>query len=86
MYKMTLLNIYAPTANKTKEQFLNTITKHINEYSNNITLGGNLNTYLTDLDNYGKLDNQPKYAMRINNVMDDMDLVNAWRLRNPVTR
>jgi exonuclease III len=87
-YDMTLINVYAPTGDKVKEQikFLENISKYMNEYSNNIILGGDLNTYLSELDKYGKIDKISEYASKINNYLQDMDLVDIWRLINPETK
>jgi hypothetical protein len=71
---MTLLNIYAPTADKPKEQleFLDGITRYINEYSNNLILASNLNTYLSELDKHGKIDRYSEYSTRLNNILEQM--------------
>jgi endonuclease/exonuclease/phosphatase (EEP) superfamily protein YafD len=58
------MNIYAPTGDKVKEQlqFLESITQHIMEHSNNLIIGGDFNTYLSELDKYGKFDKLSEYA------------------------
>ena len=71
--ELTLLNIYAPTGDKIKEQlqFIDTITEFINEHSNNLIVMGDFNTYLTNLDTYEKLDKTSEHANKINNILED---------------
>jgi exonuclease III len=63
-HNFTLLNVYAPTGDKVKEQvqFLESITEHINEYNNNLIIGGDLNTYRTETDKHGILEKNSEYA------------------------
>ena len=85
---MTLLTVYAPTGDKVKEQvqFLQSITEHINEYNNNLIIGGDLNTYLTETDKHGILEKNSEYANKINNIIEDTDMVDVWLLLNLTTK
>ena len=60
-HDITLMNIYAPIGDK-QLQFLESITQHITEHSNNLIIGGDFNTYLSELDKYGKFDKLSEYA------------------------
>jgi exonuclease III len=87
-HDLTLLNVYSPTGDKVKEQvqFLESITEYINEYNNNLIIAGDLNTYLTEIDKHGKVKKKSEYAKKINNIIDDTDMVDVWRLLNPTTK
>jgi exonuclease III len=87
-YDLTILNIYAPTADKQKEQMdlLRQINNYVNDYSNNLILAGDLNTYLTELDKHGKVEKLTEFSLSLNNTMQQSDMVDVWRLLNPEQR
>jgi exonuclease III len=62
------------------------ITTYVHEYSNNLILAGDLNTYLTELDKHGNIDKQTEFAISLNNIMQQTDMVDVWRLLNPEQR
>jgi exonuclease III len=85
---LALLNVYAPTSDKHKEQgeFLDTIIPYLHEYSHKVILAGDLNTYLSDLDKHGIINKQSEYSMRISSLMLDLDLCDIYRVTNPEAR
>jgi exonuclease III len=77
--------VYAPTADKQSEQlaFLDTIIPYANEYSHKIVIAGDFNTYLSDLDKYGKTGKLTEYNTRINTLINELDLCDIFRVLNP---
>lgn len=87
----TLINIYAPTKNHPQSQLdLLAALKHIlseNEDSSFI-IGGDLNTYLNPIldRDCTKAESLTKYAKEILNIMETNELIDIWRVLNPVTK
>ena len=87
---MTLVNIYAPTQDKPKEQMqvLNEIMQIIKDNVYNLVLGGDFNTHLCPkLDMYHNTSNSTSmYASRIIELMQEWELCDVWRIYNPDSR
>ena len=89
--KYILFNYYAPTKDKPHEQVqhLENIMALVNNYSDeNVILGGDFNVCLNpEIDKIGgKTEKQSDYALKLLDYMDEMDLVDIWRKRNPDVR
>jgi hypothetical protein len=87
---MTLLNIYAPTRDKTIDQtdFYNKLMKEISNISNRIIWTGDFNLHLNPaLDQFrtGNL-KRNNNADLINSYMQENNLSDIWRIRNPTAR
>ena len=83
--KLTIMNLYAPTADKSVEQaeFLDEIVPILEENSVDLIIGGDLNTYLEEIDKYGNNVIITKFATRLKNVMHELGLLDIWRVTNP---
>ena len=85
--EFTIINIYSPTKDNLKSQleFSHQINEILNKHhDNNIILGGDLNTYLSNLDKKGgKIENPTKYTDKINELCEIYGLTDIWRNRNP---
>jgi exonuclease III len=86
--EMCLLNVYAPTADRIAEQakLLHNILPIIEEHCDIIVIGGDLNTCLSQLDKYGHYKGETEFATRLKIIMEDMNLVDIWRIINPEAR
>jgi hypothetical protein len=86
-YELTLLNIYAPTADKQQEQieFLDSILPYVNEHGHKIIIAGDFNTYLSKLDKYGDY-KATEYSNRIKTIMDELSICDIFRVLNPNNR
>ena len=86
--KMTLLNVYAPTSEKTHEQseLLDKIIPLMQKHSCNLILRGDLNTTFSELNKFSKGIKISTFANRLQNIMDDLDLCDIYRILNPDTR
>jgi exonuclease III len=75
--ELTLLNLYAPTADKSVEQaeFCDEIAPLLEENSVNLILGGDLNTYLEEADKYGNNVTITKFATRLKHIMNELGLI-----------
>ena len=83
---LILLNIYCPTKDKPNEQmaFLDEVNKLLSNYNEDeIIVGGDLNTYLDEnLDKKGnRLELKSGYTIGWNGLMENLNLVDIWRLR-----
>lgn len=83
-----LINIYAPTKDKEKDQldFLNTLIDTLKNYTdNNIIIGGDFNTYLDpERDKKGgRVEKATRYAKDIIDLQESFHLIDIWRVRNP---
>ena len=83
-----LLNTYAPTKDKASSQlsFLDKLSDIMKDYlDRQIIWAGDLNTYLQpEIDKQGGVkESQSEYALNIMSIMDNLDLVDIWRIRNP---
>ena len=86
--ELLLINLYCPTKDKIKaqEDFYVDISKIIEEYGEQkLLIGGDLNTYLDVKKDKkgGKQESQSKFSENINNLMNEYDLADIWRIRNP---
>jgi exonuclease III len=84
--KLTLLNYYAPTADKTTEQQqqLEHILPIIHNNFSEIIWGGDMNmTLIPELDKYRNTENMTKYATKITQILQEYDLCDIWRLMHP---
>ena len=85
--ELTLLNVYAPTANNTTEQmtFLQKLIPLLDEYSHNLILGEDLNTYFDHNNKYGT-PHFTQFSKSLSTIMDDLDISDIWRILNPDIR
>ena len=87
----TLMNLYCPTKDNHKAQceFLKSVINLIEDYgSENLIIGGDLNTYLDiSMDKKGgNIEKPSKYAENINSFCEEYALSDLWRVRNPEKR
>ncbi len=85
----TIINLYAPTKDKTKEQisFFNSLLPLIDQSDINTIIGGDFNICLNSIDKSGgRVEPVSAYATLIKNFMDENDYVDVWRLMNPDTK
>ena len=84
---ITLLNCYAPTNSKSKDQinFLNSLLPLITKYQENLLMGGDLNVHLNpDIDKKGgKTHTLSQYASQLIAIMEEYNLIDIWRVCNP---
>ena len=85
---VTIINIYAPTKDKESEQieFLNFLYESLLDYGDkNIILGGDFNVCLNPLlDKKGGVkEDISKYATSLYEMMEEFNLIDAWRIINP---
>jgi exonuclease III len=87
-HELALLNVYAPTADKTNEQIacLDKISPLIEQYYYKLIMAGDFNTALCEYDKYGTFNNPSIFANNLNTLMEDLDLMDVWRVLNPETR
>jgi hypothetical protein len=84
--KLTLLNYYAPTADKIMEQQrqLEQILPIIHNNFSELIWGGDMNMTLNpELDKYGKTENKSKYVTKILQILQEYNLCDIWRLMHP---
>ena len=84
--EISLVNIYAPTKDKTAEQidFFNTLVTQLDNCSLNTIIGGDFNICLRDIDKSGgRKEPVSGYATAIKNFMEACDYVDVWRLHHP---
>jgi exonuclease III len=86
-FLLNLVNIYAPTKDKPNDQniILEQLQEHIKLAETPTLLGGDLNTYLDPvLDKKGgKTEPCSKFAIRLQQLMDEYNLIDVWRSLNP---
>jgi exonuclease III len=84
-HKLCLLNVYAPTADKAKEQndFMDEITPIIDNNSHQLILAGDLNCHLTPKDKYGQQYKTTRFVTRLNTIIEQLELLDIWRTLNP---
>ena len=84
---LTLMNLYAPTKNDINNQmnFISKLIPKINEFHENLIMGGDLNTYLNpQLDKKGgKLQNISQYASRLLEMFEEYNLIDSCCICNP---
>lgn len=84
--ELTLVNLYAPTQDKPKEQLdiLGEIIEQVSDCIHKLIWLGDFNIHLTSLDAY-KDDNFKvgKSANRLSVFMEDSQLMDIWRMLNP---
>jgi exonuclease III len=87
-YELALCNIYAPTADKQREQldFLDSILPLINEYADKMILAGDFNTYMSDLDKHGEIKKASEYSSRIKTIIEEVNMCDIYRVLNPEIR
>jgi exonuclease III len=88
----SLLNVYAPTADKPKEQitFFNQLDKIFSEISHTkILSGGDFNSVFNPLlDKHKPKENEKplKAAQELKNIIESHNLIDIWRVTNPNTK
>jgi exonuclease III len=84
---MTLMNIYAPTADKTTEQqeFLQFLLPYIEQNNDSLVWGGDFNTHLKSEDKHGKEVKITKFATTLQNIMHELSLIDIWRVTHEDT-
>jgi hypothetical protein len=87
-HKLCLLNAYAPTADKIEQQnnFLDKITHIIDRNAHQLILAGDLNCHLTQTDKYGSNYKQTIFASRLNTIIEELNVMDIWRVLNPDTK
>ena len=85
---LILINIYAPTKDKTNLQkdFFQFVHKTVSEYADkNIILGGDFNVCLNpNIDKKGgSKESTSQSAELIQTIMEDLNLIDVWRCLNP---
>ena len=88
-YRLTLANIYAP--NEDRPEYFTNIYSELQSYFSldNLILGGDFNCLLdVSLDKSGgsKIHSHPNALLEIESIMEDLDLVDIWRCKNPSKR
>lgn len=85
-------SLYAPTADSPEEQnqFMDTLEESLTELSPvNMILGGDLNVALSPSQDRSNSSSSPLYGdamrQRVLSLMDEADLTDVWRYRNPST-
>ena len=86
--ELILANVYAPTKDHIQLQlsFISELEDFLQSYlGKNVLLGGDFNTCLNEkIDKKGGITNiQTTYNKRIRGLMENMNLVDIWRTRNP---
>ena len=86
--KLTILNVYAPTKNYQNNQLrlLDNIQDLLMPFlGGNIILAGDFNTYLNPLldKQGGTTEDKSEFSKRLDGLLDEFDLVDIWRIRNP---
>ena len=83
--RIVLCNLYAP--NKDKPLFFHQLIKSMVNMSSNIIMVGDYNLVLdTNLDRHGSSYNNKKAQMVLEQIMQELSLIDVWRVRNPNTR
>ena len=86
-----LVNAYAPTKDNPKEQkqFITTLKEKLTSYQEgNLIIAGDFNVCLNPtVDKSGGRNETPSdYAKLMISFMEEFDLIDIWRIRNPDTR
>ena len=86
--QLKTINIYAPTKDHAIQEIdFWTILKNMYRKTviKNIMIGGDLNTYLDPkIDNKGgTIENKSRYSTSILNLVEEFNLTDIWRVRNP---
>lgn len=85
--RLTLGNVYGP--NDDNPVFFNMIQTKLGDHDNGLTiLGGDFNVvqdYSLDISNI-RNQNNPKAHEKVNNMKEELDLYDPWRLQNPDTK
>ena len=87
--KLVLVNLYAPTADKSADQksFGELVNLKLEGYTGqNIIIGGDLNTRFDDIDTTRTHDLDKSYNGLITKLMHNLNIVDIWRLRHPDTK
>jgi exonuclease III len=85
---LALCNYYAPTGDKKREQMemLDKLEPLLSNIQHKLILAGDLNTWLQPkLDKHGNGETN-KAIRKINNMIENLDLIDIWRILNPDTR
>ena len=84
-----LINIYAPTQDMEIEQ-LTFFTELVSDVEENldkkIIIGGDLNLCLKSMDNSSDVLKKSKARVQINQMLENYDLIDIWRVHHPETR
>ena len=86
---LALLNIYAPTKDKVKEhvEFINSLRNELEMFSEKLIIGGDMNLYLNyNLDKDNTQSPNVKASAELQNVLNDFEYVDIWRILNPTTK
>jgi len=86
-----LINVYAPTKNNQRQQlefFSNLQTVVTNNEEASLVIAGDFNTYLDPLldKQGGNIEPVSQYTAKLQNLIDNQDLVDVWRTYNPTTK
>jgi exonuclease III len=88
-----LSNVYAPTRDHKAQQlkFITELQQMITPYQNeNLLIGGDFNLYLNlkldKLDSMSNKGDNPVYRAEIKSMLETLDLNDAWRTLNPLSR
>lgn len=87
--RLLLISVYAPTGTdqKKKCEFLDSFRNILLAYSNCRTLvGGDFNIKLMALDSDNSGFTNTRSVVKLNNILDEFDLVDVWRMQHPTTR
>ena len=87
--KLSFLNYYTPTNNKTGEQKqeLPKILPHIHDNFTDILWGGDMNmTLQPKLDKNGMTERTAKYVTKVSEIVNKFDLCDIWHLLHPNTK
>ena len=89
-YLLDLVNIYAPTKDKQKEQnmFINTLNDIVRTSENSLIVGGDFNTYLDPIIDKcgGKTEQLSSSAQAIHNLCEEVNMVDIFRILNPTLK
>ena len=84
---LAIINYYGPTTDKQTEQieYISKLYPHISELSHKLIMGGDFNTCLAPgLDRYKNKNEKPtKFADRLNNLIEEFDLVGCLEDAKP---
>ena len=89
--ELIVCNLYFPTKDKreAQENFYLEVKSILEKYGDkNILMAGDLNTYLEiSIDKKGgAVESESKFSKNIKNLMEEFDLVDIWRTRNPLSK
>jgi exonuclease III len=87
---LNVVNLYAPTKDKQNDQndMLHDLDQHIKLAETPTLLGGDLNTYIDPIldKDGGKTEPCSKFSIKLKQLMDEYNIVDAWRSLNPNCR